>query len=578
MLLELLVGKRLFNDPKDAQTPGHILLLRGGYIRQIGQGIFALMPLARKVVSRIEQIIREEMDEIGGQEILMPVVIPAELWMESGRYYSVGSELVRFKDRTDHACLLNMTHEEVVVDIARAHIDSYRQLPCMLYQIQTKFRDEPRSRGGLIRVREFTMKDAYSFHRTQEDLAEYYMQCHAAYARIFRRCGLKDVIDIESDTGIMGGSVAHEFMLINPVGEDTIFRCEGCGYRSNREVAVTSRTYEYDEPLLELKEAHTPGQKTIEDVAAFLGSTPERCCKAVAFMADDSPVIAFVRGDLEINQAKLKKVLGTANIRPMEEVDFQKTDIIAGYIGPVGMTEQARMVFDPSVVSTPNLIIGANRAEYHRTGFNFTRDCGTGATADISEVREGDPCPKCGRTLNATRGVEVGNIFQLGIKYSAAMKFLYKEEDGSERHPIMGCYGIGVGRTMACVVEESRDDHGPIWPISIAPYPVHICCLQAHEDAIRTAGKNLHDALKAVGREPVLDIRNVGAGFMFSDADLIGAPVRLIVSPRNLKKGAVEIKYRVTTPPEGLPTEAPLETAVEIVAGICDKLAEPYLH
>jgi prolyl-tRNA synthetase len=579
LLLENLIGRRLFNDPREAQTPGHKILLRGGYVRQIGQGIYSLLPLAQRACSKIENIIREEMNKIGGQEILMPVVIPSDLWVESGRYATVGSELVRFKDRTGHDCILNMTHEEVVVDVARSQVDSYRQLPFMVYQIQTKFRDEPRSRGGLLRVREFTMKDAYSFHRTQKDLEKYYDICHKSYSRIFERCGLRHVVDILSDSGMMGGAVAHEFMLVTPVGEDTIFLCDSCDYRANREVAKAVRKYNFDEELKELEDIETPGQKTIEEVSNFIGTTPDRCCKAVGFMADEkNPVIAFVRGDLEVNLSKLKNTLGSANIRPMQDEEFTGFGSVPGFVGPVGLNEDAvKLVFDVSVKKTPNLVIGGNAPDLHRTGFNFGRDYTSKNICEITEVNDGDPCPGCGKALSSVRGVEVGNIFQLGTKYTKAMEFTYPEENGSQKYPIMGCYGIGVGRTMACVIEESHDENGPIWPISIAPFKVHICCLQAQKAGIRDAGQNIHDELEKMGIETILDTRKVGAGFMFSDADLIGAPIRVILSRRNLKDEVVEMKYRIIDAPEDLPENIEISCAAEKIKELCDKLKEKYI-
>lgn len=577
MHIENLVAKRLADDPKDAQTPGHRLLLRGGYIRQVGQGIFTLLPLAQRVRHRVEQIIREEMDAIGGQELQMPVVSPAELWQESGRYESVGPEMLRFTDRGDHPCVLNMTHEEVVVDAARSQVDSYRQFPFMLYQIQTKFRDEPRSRGGLIRVREFTMKDAYSFHRTQEDLAEYYREVHQAYVRIFKRCGLRHVIDIESDTGMMGGSVAHEFMLVSPVGEDTLVLCTGCSYRANREVARAARVYESSELLQPLADVHTPGQKTIEEVTGFLGTTPLHACKAVAFVGEGRPIVAFVRGDFEVNLPKLKKAVQCADLRPMQEEEFAAFGSVAGFVGPVGLDPaRVTMIFDESVAKSPNLVIGANRFDYHTTGFNFARDLPGAAACDITDVVEGDLCPECGKALTLTRGIEVGNIFQLGTKYTRAMEFTYSEEDGSLRHPIMGCYGIGVGRTFASVVEESHDENGPLWPISIAPFRVQICALQAKEPEIVEKAQEVYDALRAEGLDPLLDRRQVGAGFMFADADLIGAPVRIILSKRNLAKGVAELKYRLAVPNEALPREVTLDRVASEVHRIVATLEAEY--
>ncbi|MEQ8820959.1 MAG: proline--tRNA ligase [Sumerlaeia bacterium] len=596
MRIETLLAKRLAEDPKDAQTPGHKLLLRGGYIRQIGQGIYSLLPLGQRACAKVAQIIREEMDRVGMQELLLPVTTPAELWQKSGRYDAIGSELLRFTDRTDHPYVLNMTHEEVVVDTVASQVDSYRQLPLAVYQIQTKFRDEARSRGGLIRVREFTMKDAYSFHRTQEDLEDYYKQCHAAYVRIFQRCGLRAVVDIESDTGMMGGSVAHEFMLLTPVGEDTIVLCDESGYRANREVAVCKRAYDYADAPEPLTEVETPGQKTIEEVSGFLGKTTDRCCKAVAFVAvlppkkeggapAERPVVAFVRGDMEVNPAKLKRALAQRlgilqDLRPMAEDEFGGFGSVAGFVGPIGLTAGAvELVYDESVAKTPNLIIGANRVDWHATGFNFGRDLPEGTPfTDITDVREGDPCPLSGKPLRLSRGIEVGNIFQLGTKYTESMEFFYDEEDGGQRVPIMGCYGIGVGRTMASVLEESHDDHGPIWPITVAPYQVQVCALQAQKDeAVRNTAEAIYQGLRDAGIEVLIDTRKVGAGFMFADADLIGAPVRAIVSPRNLKEGRVEMKFRLAGESRAeLPADIAVEGAAKQIERIVTDLLQQY--
>jgi len=568
MNIETLLGRRIADDPKDAQTPGHRLLLRGGYIRQVGQGIYSLLPLGLRACRKVERIIREEMDAIGGQEVLLPVTSPADLWIETGRYEAVGPELLRFKDRNGHACVLNMTHEEIITDLVRGNVDSYRQLPLMVYQIQTKFRDEARSRGGLIRVREFTMKDAYSFHRTVEDLQEYYKVVHEAYVRIFKRCGLRKVLDIESDPGMMGGLTAHEFMLLSPIGEDTILYCEESGYRANREVAISARKFEFDEPEQPLTEVHTPGTKTIEDLCAFLKITPDRTGKCVAFVGDETrPILAFVRGDYEVNQAKLKRAAKVGDLRPMHEEEFNAIGTVAGYVGPQGLDpEKVTIIIDESVAKTPNTVVGANKFEYHVTGFNVARELGPHTPYhDITDVMEGDPCPLSGKPLKLARGIEVGNIFQLGTKYSQALNFTYDEEDASQRIPIMGCYGIGVGRTMASAVEESHDDKGPIWPIGIAPFEVQICCLQAKDEEIREAGLKVYEELRAAGLDPLLDRRNVGAGFMFADADLIGAPVRVILSRRNLAAGKAEIKYRLVEERTDLPTEAPLGEVGQVI-------------
>ncbi|MEE9383841.1 MAG: proline--tRNA ligase [Nannocystaceae bacterium] len=569
-----LLSKRTAEVPRDAGSPSHQLLVRGGYVRQMGQGIYTLLPLAQRVRAKIEAILRDEMDAAGGQEMLMPVVTPAELWQASGRYDSVGPELVRFNDRTGHPHVLNMTNEETVVDAVKACLDSYRQLPFMVYHIQTKFRDEARSRAGLIRVREFTMKDAYSFHRTQEDLAVYYERVRQAYRNIFWRCGMRKVIDIRSDVGMMGGNVAHEFMLRSPFGEDTLLLCGSCEYRGNREVVPAVRTYVFDETPLPLEDVATPGHKTIEEVSKFLGTTRDRCCKAALFMADDTrPIAAFVRGDLEVDHAKLRNAVEASDLRPMREEEVVAAGIVAGFVGPLGIdAERVTICMDRSVAETPNLIIGGNAVDLHRKAFNMPRDLAAVEARDISQVADGEPCPKCGAPLVETRGIEVGNIFQLGTTYSAAMDLTYAEEVGPRRHPLMGCYGIGVGRTLACIVEEHHDDRGPVWPASVAPYAVHICALQAKKDGVVEAAESLYASLKAKRVEVLLDTRSVGAGFMFADADLIGAPVRVIVSPRNLKKGEAELKYRLPEIPEGLPENVPLEEAASLVTEIVSRL------
>lgn len=540
----------------------------------MGQGLYTLLPLAQRVRAKIEAILRDEMDGIDGQEMLMPVVTPAELWQRSGRYDSVGSELLRFVDRTGHPHVLNMTNEETVVDAVEANLDSYRQLPFMVYHIQTKFRDEPRSRAGLIRVREFTMKDGYSFHRTAEDLEAYYEQVRLAYKRIFWRCGLRKVVDIKSDVGMMGGKVAHEFMLCSPQGEDTLLLCSSCDYRGNREVVPAMRAYEFDEPVAELQQVATPGQKTIEEVSAFLGTTPDRCCKAVLFMADEERAIAaFVRGDLEIDQAKLRNAIRAADIRPLREDEMGPAGLVAGFVSPIGLDrERVTVVIDRSVAQTPNLVTGGNAVDMHRSGFNASRDLESFETVDISQVRDGEPCPACGSALEATRGIEVGNIFQLGVRYSKAMELTYAEEDGSQRNPIMGCYGIGVGRTLACVIEEHHDERGPIWPASMAPFMVQICALQAKKPGVVEAAEKLYGELRAAGVDVLLDTREVGAGFMFADADLIAAPVRVIVSPRNLDKGEAELKFRLPSAPDDLPTAAALGDAAGVIVGIVERL------
>jgi prolyl-tRNA synthetase len=487
--------------------------------------------------------------------------------------------MVRFPDRTGRPHVLNMTHEEVVVTVAEAQIESYRQLPTTLYQIQTKFRDEPRSRGGLLRVREFTMKDAYSFHRDQACLDATYQAQHQAYSRIFARCGLKEVVDIRSDTGMMGGAVAHEFMLLHEVGEDSLLLCEGCDYRANREVAQTRwETLTSANPAKRV-EVETPSCKTIEEVAAFLKLPPTRCVKAVAFVADETrKVLVFLRGDLEVEEAKLRSSLKAQGLRPMEESEIRACGAIPGYIGPHELRD-VEVLLDKSLAEGEDLVCGANREGFHLTGFSLSRDLpqrDAYRLVEVAAVRDGDPCPDCSATLKMSRGVEVGNIFQLGTHYSAAMGMTYLEEDGSSQSPLMGCYGIGVERTFAVQIEESHDQYGPLFPMSIAPYQVQVVVVGAKKEALREAGESLYRDLQAAGIEVLLDTRKIGFGAMMADADLIGAPLRLVVSKRNLDAGEIEVRVRTSGPSEGLPNRIPLEGAASKVASLVEQLLKPY--
>jgi prolyl-tRNA synthetase len=560
-----LLGRHSAEASKDAKTPSHRLLVRGGYVRQVGQGIYMLLPSAQRIRARVEAILRDEMNRLGGQEVQMPIVVPAEFWKESGRYESVGDELLRVKDRTGHALVLSMTNEETAVDLVRASVESYRQLPVMIYQIQTKFRDEPRSRAGLIRTREFVMKDAYSFHRTMEDLAQYYERCRIAYQRFFRRCGLQKVVDIESSVGMMGGKVAHEFMLLSPHGEDSIFLCSSCRYRANREVVPVLRPYPADAKPAPLTPVETPSAKTIEQLASALGVQSAQTCKAVLLATETgSAVAAFVRGDLEVDQSKLRALVGASDVRPLRDDEMSALGLVPGFVGPLGLSNaKLLMCIDRSVAETPNLVIGANKPDWHTLNFNLTRDMPDAKLSDISQAIEGDPCPSCGAALRAERGIEVGNIFQLGVKYTEAMNFTYAEEDGTHRHPIMGCYGIGIGRTIACIVEENHDERGPFWPPNVAPFLIQICALQVKKPGVAEAANKLYAELAAAGVATLLDDRDVSAGIAFADADLYGAPIRAIISPRNLGQGIVELKYRLVSEADGLPASLSLEHAAQ---------------
>ena len=544
MLMSNLFGERLRAKPAEATLISHVYLLRGGYIRPVGSGIYSLLTPCVRIQQKIEKIIREEMDKIGGQEVLLPVVVPAELWKESGRFSSVGSELLRLTDRANRDMVLSMTHEEAAVHLAKTEAKSYLDYPFMIYQIQTKFRDEPRARGGLIRVREFTMKDAYSFHTSAEDLDEYYDKVHKAYERIFERVGL-DVVSIYSDTGMMGGTGAHEFMLLSGAGEDSIIICEKCGYKANMEVATCQQEDHNADAAEEANElVHTPGVKSIEDLARILNIDESCTVQAVAYYADDlkSPVIVFIRGDLQVNEAKLRNLVKS---EVNELSDLQKYGLVPGFIGPSNeFLDSFKVVIDSSLKNRVNMVVGANKPDYHVKGFSFFRDLSKDIEFnDVAKVTEGQLCPACGAPLRVTRGIEMGNIFKLGSKYTKSMAMRYTDKDGAQKTPIMGCYGIGIGRLIAGIIEASHDDFGPIWPKSVAPWQVYICALNLSEDSVREKAQELYEILSGKF-EVLLDDRKISAGAQFADADLLGIPLRIIVSKRNLENGQVEVVMR----------------------------------
>ena len=545
MKLDRLVGDRFKEKPADCVIESHSLMLRGGYMKNVANGIYSQYPQLKRVINKIENILREEMDKIDGQEVLFPVALPGSLWEESGRYQSVGSELLRFCDRNGSPMVLGMTHEEAAVHLVREYGQSYMRYPFMVYQLQTKFRDEARPRAGLIRVREFTMKDAYSFHTSQEDLERYYKICFAAYERIFAKCGIPEVISVASDSGMMGGKVAHEFMLVTPVGEDSLAICYECDYKANMEAAEGIFQNENKLPMAEFKKVHTPDVSSIEDVSAYLSYPTENCCKAVVYQknADDQYIVVFIRGDIDLNETKLTNHLKAA-VHPAVITD--ESGIVAGFTGPVGLDLKNTIVlFDKSLEGIGNFVCGANEKDHHYTGFNIKRDFGDVEYVDLSKVWNGSICPKCGKPeIKVARGIEVGNIFQLGTKYTKEMDMQYLDNEGTSNYPIMGCYGIGVGRLAASVCEVRRDDYGPIWPISIAPWQVHLCCLRSDDENTKAFADNLYEEMQRDGIEVIYDDRNVRAGVMFSDADLLGVPVRVIVSPRAIENSEFEIVTR----------------------------------
>lgn len=560
MKLEKLVGDRFKERPSDCIIDSHALMVRGGYIKYVANGIYSsYMPL-KKVTRKIEQIIREEMDAIDGQEVQFPVVMPASLWQESGRYESIGKEMARFNDRSGSPLILGMTHEEAAVQLVREYGQSYSRYPFMVYQIQTKFRDEARPRAGLIRVREFTMKDAYSFHTSQADLEDYYERCHKAYERIYAKVGLPEVISVASDSGMMGGNISHEFMLLTPIGEDSIAICDECGYRANMEAAECIVSHERDDVSKELKQVYTPNIHTIEDVCQFLNCDVKTSCKAVVYQRniDDHYIVLFIRGDLEVNETKLTNYLGY-DIHPADITE--ESGLNAGYIGPVHLDGEFTILYDRSLEGLNNLSCGANRSEYHYTGLDMSRDVKDADYHDFAKIQENGICPCCGKlAIKISRGIEVGNIFQLGTKYTKSMNMTYTDSDGETQYPIMGCYGIGVGRLAASICEAHHDDNGPIWPLSVAPWQVHLCAVRSDNPDVKAVADKLYEELQRQGVEVIYDDRQVSAGVMFSDADLLGVPYRVIVSPRNLKQSIVEIVSRdknllVNVPWDAAPNE-----------------------
>lgn len=545
MRLSKLVFETTKEAPSGAKIISHILLTRAGFIKQVANGIYTLGMPAQKMALKIENIIRDEMNKIDGQEVKFPVVMPKELWSLSGRYFSIGAEMARFKDRADHDMVLGMTHEEAAVHFAMNTINSYQKLPFMIYQIQTKFRDEPRSRGGLIRVREFTMKDAYSFHTNLEDLEEYYKLQHQAYNNIFKRIGLKNFISVKSDTGMMGGKMAHEFMLLTPDGEDELVICEHCDYQSNMEVAECEIEEFNNSNNLPFSEIFTGNHKTIEDVAKFLNVKETDIIKAVVFVEKDGkePIIVFIRGDLDVNESKLKKVL-QKEILPFDASNDESLSF--GNIGISNFQKNIIIIYDKSIENRQGMVTGANKPEYHIINFNVGRDIEIKEYFDVAKVKSGQKCKNCSNELQIKNGIEIGNIFQLGDKYTKSMGMTVLNEKGESMYPIMGCYGIGVGRAIASIVQDSYDDKGMILPISVAPWTVHICSIRIDNEVVKEKSFEIYNQLNNIGIDTIIDDREVSAGIKFADADLLGMPIRLVVSPKGLEKNEIEIVIRKT--------------------------------
>ena len=582
MRMSHVFSRTLREVPAGAESMGYGYLVRAGFIQQLGAGIFSLLPLGLRSVRKIETIIREEMDGIGGQELLMPVVNPADIWKETGRYFSIDKEMSRFQDRVGRDMVLAMTHEECVTDIARFEIDSYKRLPQLVYQLQTKWRDDPRPRAGLIRVREFTMKDSYSFDRDQAGLEKQYQAHFSAYFRIFDRCALP-TIAVGSDSGMMGGKVAHEYMYLSPIGEDTIITCPSCGYTANRQVAVFKKEHNSGE-MLPLEEKLTPNCASIEDLANFLSIDQRNTAKALFMMGTfvDSTtgeemqklIVGVIRGDMEVEENKLQNAAKANALRPAHTDEIKAAGMEPGFGSPIGCAQDVIVIVDDSVAKSTNLVAGANKTDYHLLNTNFGRDY-TGTVADIASAAAGYACSVCSAPLQQSKGIEVGNIFQLGTRYSESMGCMYQDEDGTRKPVIMGSYGIGVGRLLACLAEQYNDESGLKLPITTAPYQVHLVSLVKDVEI----AEKIYTDLTAAGIEVLYDDRKESAGVKFADADLIGVPVRITLGNRSLKEGDVEVKLRGSSEDaQAFPLASLVADTKDLVASLMADIRSNMVH
>jgi prolyl-tRNA synthetase len=533
--------------PSDAEIISHQLMIRAGMIRKLTSGIYTYLPLGYRVIRKLENIIRQEMNRAGAQEVFMPTVQPRELWEESGRWSLYGKELLRFKDRNDRECCLGPTHEEVITDLVRNEIKTYRHLPRNLYQIQTKFRDEIRPRFGVMRCREFGMKDAYSFDADEEGAEISYQKMFDAYTEIFKRCGL-EFRAVEADTGSIGGSFSHEFMVMAATGEDSLVFCSNCEYAANLEKAEIAAPEIHpvrEEDILSLELVHTPDMKSIEEVSSFLRVAPRDIVKTMIYSADGNPVAVLVSGDEEVNEIKVKNYLNCDVLEmATDEVIHKVTGAPRGFAGAIGI--KVKIIADYSLMNMTNFVMGANKEDYHVKNVNIGRDLSVAAFADLRIARNTDLCARCGSALKFARGIEVGHVFKLGTKYSKAMKAQYLDKNGKERYMIMGCFGIGVGRTVAAAIEQNHDENGIVWPVPLAPYQVIITPVNVNDEKIKKMSVQLYEALQQRGIEVILDDRDERAGVKFKDADLIGIPLRVTVGQKLLIEGVLEVKIRRT--------------------------------
>ncbi len=563
MRISKLFGKTQREIPAEADTASHQLLLRTGMIRQVASGVYSYLPLAWRVLKKIENIIREEMDKAGGQELMMPALQPLELWQKTGRDIAFGQGLFTLHDRRDRKLALGPTHEEVITELVSHNVQSYRDLPLLLYQIQTKFRDEPRPRAGLIRVREFTMKDLYSFDTDEEGLNQSYDKMLQAYRNIYDRCGLPTLL-VEADSGAIGGKDSHEFMLITDSGEDEIIYCPNCKYTANADKAESIKDKIEDGEPLPLEEVNTPGMATIEEVSNFLQVSQGRTLKAVFYITDGKLIFVVIRGDLGVNEVKLKNALGCSEFRMATESEVTEAGIVAGAASPIGISD-VKVIADDSITSAANFIAGANKPDTHLKNVNYPRDFRVDLITDIARARAGDGCPECGGKLSSTHGIEVGHTFKLGTFISQKLGAHFIDANGVSQPIVMGCYGIGLGRLLAAAIEQNHDDKGIIWSLAIAPYHIYLCPLYLENPQVATTAENLYADLISQGLEVLFDDRKESPGVKFNDADLLGIPIRVTISPRTLERNSVEVKWRSEKEPQLVPLEGAVNRLNEFI-------------
>ena len=563
MRISKLFGKTLRETPAEAETASHRLLLKAGMIHQVAAGVYSYLPLAWRVLKKIENIIREEMDKAGGQELMMPVLQPLELWQQTGRDLAFGKGLFTLSDRRERKLALGPTHEEVITELVSHNVQSYRDLPLLLYQIQTKFRDEPRPRGGLLRVREFTMKDLYSFDADEERLNQSYNKMLQAYRNIYARCGLPAIM-VEADSGAIGGKDSHEFMVITDSGEDEIIYCSNCQYAANAEKAESIKSkIESGEPL-PIEAVATPGIYTIEEVSDFLKVPQSHTLKAVFYIADRKLVFVVIRGDIGVNEVKLKNVLHCSELRLASEAEVIEAGIVAGSASPIGLNG-IKIIADDSITSGTNFVAGANKPNTHLRNANYPRDFKVDLVADIARAQAGEGCPRCKGKLLSTRGIEVGHVFKLGTFLSEKLGAFFIDADGVSHPVVMGCYGIGLGRLLAAAIEQNHDDKGIIWPPAIAPYHIYLCPLYLENPQVAATAEKLYADLEAQGLEVLFDDREESPGVKFNDADLLGIPIRVTISPRTLENDSVEIKRRSEKKSQLVPLEEVVTRLNELI-------------